>query len=57
MSDNGKEFTADTFEEMAKRLQKKPHFTTPYHVQSNVMTEAFNKLLKNTLSLLVQAEK
>ena len=54
VSDRGGEFTAQVFSDLMKKLKMKTHLTTSYHAASNGMTEAFNKLIKNTLTPLVQ---
>ena len=54
VSDRGTEFTSCIFKEITSLLSCKLHFTSSYHPQSNGMTEAFNKLLKNTLFSMVQ---
>ena len=56
VSDRGSEFTASTFKEVLDMLQIKLHLTTSFHPQSNGLTEAFNKLLKNTLCSMVQSD-
>ena len=56
VSDRGSEFTAETFREVARLLQSKLHFTSAYHPQSNGMTEAFNKLIKNTISGMITGD-
>ena len=56
VSDRGSEFISSTFREILSQLKAKLHLTTAYHPQSNGMTEAFNKLLKNTLHAMVQSD-
>ena len=56
VSDRGSEFIASDFREIAERLNTKLHLTTAFHPESNGQTEAFNKLLKNTLHAMVNAD-
>lgn len=56
VSDRGTEFNSALFKEVLCKLKSKLHLTTAFHPQSNGLTEAFNKLLKNTLHAMVQAD-
>ena len=49
VSDRGGEFTSNVSKEIGALLKIKLHFTTSFHPQSNGLTEAFNKLIKDTL--------
>ena len=56
VSDRGSEFNSAVFKAVLSQLNSKLHLTTAFHPQSNGMTEAFNKLLKNTLHAMVQCD-
>ena len=49
ISDQGKQFESDVFNELLKALDVKRVRTTPYHPQSNGLIERFHLTLKNVL--------
>ena len=53
ITDNGSEFTAQSFREYLTQLGIKHHRTTPYHPQSNGKNERFHRTLKAMLAKLV----
>lgn len=56
VSDRGCEFTSHIFREVIRAIKSKLHVTSAFHPQANGMTEAFNKLIKNTIHSLVQSD-
>ena len=56
VSDRGSEFTSKVFQGALRLVQARTHLTSAYHPQSNGMTEAFNKLIKNTITPMVQRD-
>jgi transposase InsO family protein len=49
ISDNGGEFTSTTFERWLREFGVSHHLTSPYHPQSNGMTERFNGTIQRLL--------
>ena len=52
VSDNGTQFTSNTFKAFTKLMDIKHKFTPPYHAQSNGLVERFNGTLKAMLRKL-----
>ncbi|CAB3409861.1 unnamed protein product [Caenorhabditis bovis] len=53
VSDNGRNFTAELFQEVCNLLQIRKIFTTPYHSQSNGVTERTFRTFQTMLSKVV----
>ena len=56
LSDNGKEFTNDTFAYVCQEFNIEQHFTSPYTPRSNGKMENFNKFLKASIRKLCQED-
>ena len=55
LSDNGKEFTSDEFEDFLEGLGITHQLTTPYHPASNGAVERLNRTLQGVLRSLVES--
>lgn len=56
MGDCGTYFLNETINELAEEFQVYHQKSTPYHPQANGMVEAFNKVLKNVLTKVCNAQ-
>ena len=56
LSDNGKEFTNDTFAYVCQEFNIEQYFTSPYTPRSNGKMENFNKFLKASIRRLCQED-
>ena len=54
-SDRGSQFTSETFAHLCKRLRIRHSMTTPYHPQSNGLTERFHRTLKARLQVFLNS--
>jgi transposase InsO family protein len=55
LTDNGSIFTGHVMQEIHRQLEVKSIKTSPYHPQTNGLTERFNKTLVDMLSMYVSA--
>lgn len=56
ISDRGRQFTADVVEEMLRLCASRFRHSTPYHPQTNGLTERTNRTLTNMLSMYVESD-
>ena len=56
LSDNGKEFTNDTFAYVCQEFKIEQHFTSPYTPRSNGKMKNFNKFLKASIRKICQED-
>lgn len=56
ISDRGRQFTADVVEDLLRLCGSTYRHSTPYHPQTNGLTERTNRTLTNMLSLYVSAD-
>ena len=49
ITDNGREFTSKLMEELQNKFNCRLIFTTPYHPQTNGLTESYHKAIKSYL--------
>uniref|UniRef100_L7LVQ9 RNA-directed DNA polymerase n=1 Tax=Rhipicephalus pulchellus TaxID=72859 RepID=L7LVQ9_RHIPC len=56
ISDRGRQFTADVVEEMLRLCASSFRHSTPYHPQTNGLTERTNRTLTNMLSMYVSSD-
>lgn len=56
ISDRGRQFTADIVEELLRLCGSQYRHSTPYHPQTNGLTERTNRTLTNMLAMYVSSD-